>query len=403
MPKISATDSELGRVEALFHFDATHSGHGCLVGIDEAGRGPWAGPVVAAAVSFPPELDPGLLRLLDDSKKLTPVKREKLADQIMEHAFAYGIGQASPQEIDRLDIEKATFLAMKRALLDSALLPDRLLVDGHRDPGLGVPTECIVKGDGASACIAAASILAKTARDRQMTILGGEEDLWGFAKHKGYGTKFHQHALAVFGVTEHHRKTFKPVARCLDNASPSETFLGIHRSLNRVEDVADLEDLERAVDRQITFLQTSELWLLREKVSERRKDLSKQSGGRNLREKGSKYEEVVDRFLVQRGYNILERNYHGARGEIDLIARDGETLVFIEVKMRRGGDYGSGIEAIDPRKMNRVATTALEYLSLLDREENCRFDVVTVEKEELGSVHIEHYPNAFTPGEDFLL
>ena len=390
-------------MESLFQFDADHSDHGCLVGIDEAGRGPWAGPVVAAAVSFPPEMDPGLLRLLDDSKKLTAVKREKLADQIINAALAYGVGQASPREIDQLDIEKATFLAMKRALIDSALVPDKILVDGHRDPGLGLPTECVVKGDGQSACIAAASILAKTTRDRQMENLDAEDDRWGFAKHKGYGTKYHQNTLAVFGVTEHHRKTFKPVARCLEVRGPSTTFESLYGALSRGVDLEDIEPIQQEIDRQIAFLTTSEIWLLRERFEEARKRIAKKEKQGNNRRTGTQFESVIQRFLSERGYKILERNYHGRAGEIDLIARDGETLVFVEVKMRGSGDFGSGLESIDSRKRNRMAATALEYLSLLEREEECRFDVVTIQKQKTGTIHIEHYPNAFTPGEDFLL
>ncbi len=393
----------MSRVASLFQFDAEHARHGCLVGIDEAGRGPWAGPVVAAAVCFPPELDPGLLCLLDDSKKLTPIRREKLAHQIEDCALAAGIGQASPREIDKLNIEKATFLAMKRALIDSGIVPDRLLVDGHRDPGLGLPTECVVKGDGLSASIAAASILAKTSRDRQMEILGGDRDPWGFARHKGYGTQLHQQTLSVFGVSEYHRKTFKPVARCLDVIGPSETFQKISDRVYGCTDSEELESIVPLVDRAISHLATSEIWLLREHLDQKGKALSKSRPRRNLRKRGADFEGVVDKFLSQRGYKILERNYHGGQGEIDLIARDGETLVFVEVKMRNGSEFGTGLEAIDSRKKTRMVATALDYLSHLEREEDCRFDVVAVDKKDSGTIDVEHFPNAFTPGEDFLL
>ena len=393
----------IDRVSSLFQFDREHARHGCLVGIDEAGRGPWAGPVVAAAVCLPPDLDLGPLRLLDDSKKLTPARREKLAAQIQAQALAYGIGQASPREIERLDIEKASFLAMKRALIDLGIIPDRLLIDGHRDPVLGLPTECIVKGDSLSASIAAASILAKTSRDRQMEILGGARDPWGFGRHKGYGTQFHQHALAVYGVSEHHRKTFKPVARCLEVSGPSEDFRKIMGAVHECTDREELNSLFLAVDRAISHLATSECWLLREEIERKAKSLSKPARRKNLRKKGADFEKVVDQFLTSRGYNILERNYHGGQGEIDLIARDGETLVFIEVKMRNSSHFGEGFDAVDARKRNRIVRTALDYLSHLDREEDCRFDIVSISRKEAGRIEVEHLPNAFTPGEDFWL
>jgi len=390
------------RIESLFRFDSENAGHGCLVGIDEAGRGPWAGPVVAAAVCFPPEIDYAPLCLLDDSKNLTPARREKLAKQIGRHALAIGVGQASPREIDQLDIEKATFLAMKRALIDLGIFPDRLLVDGHRDPGLGLPTRCVVKGDGKSAAVAAASIIAKTSRDRQMEILGGDRDPWGFGRHKGYGTVLHSHTLAVYGVSEHHRKTFKPVAKCLEVPGPSNFFLGIADRVRGCKEGEELELVSLDVDCAISHLRTSEAWLLREQIEWRRMGLSKSAKGTNLRKKGGEYEGIVDDFLAKRGYNILEKNYHGGRGEIDLIARDGDTLVFVEVKMRKGSDFGSGLEAIDIHKRRRMATAALDYLSHLEREENCRFDVVSIERKEAGRIEIDHFPDAFEVGEDFL-
>lgn len=388
------------RVEELFRFDREASAGGCLVGIDEAGRGPWAGPVVAAAVCFPPEADLGLLRLLNDSKKLTPSRRETLAEQIERTALAFGIGSASPSEIDRLDIEKATFLAMQRALLDSGLLPDRIVVDGSRDPGLGLPTRCVVKGDSLSAAIAAASILAKTTRDRLMENLGGEEDPWGFSQHKGYGTAYHQHALAVYGVSEHHRKTFKPVARSLEVAGPSEEFLKLRRRIRCVWDEEDLQAAVEAMNRSISHLGSSEAWLLREELAGRTKEIAKAPKASNRRSMGSAFEDHVADFLAKRGYKILERNYHASRGEIDLIARDGDSLVFVEVKMRRGTDYGSGLEAVDSRKRERMTSAALEYLSHLDHEEDCRFDVVVVTAPGDGTASIDHYTHAFAPGED---
>lgn len=189
-------------------------GFSLLCGIDEAGRGPLAGPVVAAAVILPPDalqICPAL-SALNDSKKLTEKKREALFEPVQAVALGYGIGQASPQEIDQINILQATFLAMRRALdeleKNFSLAPDLVLVDGNRDPHLGCPTRTVIKGDGTNACIAAASILAKVTRDRQMVQLGLAYPQYDFAKHKGYPTKLHYERLAEFGPCPEHRRSF---------------------------------------------------------------------------------------------------------------------------------------------------------------------------------------------------
>lgn len=181
------------------------AGYETVCGVDEAGRGPLAGPVCAAAVILPRGLDiPGL----NDSKKLTAKRREALYDIITEQALAYGIAFASEQEIDEINILQATFLAMRRAVEQLGVQPELALVDGNRDPGLGIPTRTIVKGDGLSASIAAASILAKVTRDRWMEVLDAKYPQYGFAVHKGYGTKRHYEALREYGPCGIHRQTF---------------------------------------------------------------------------------------------------------------------------------------------------------------------------------------------------
>ena len=173
--------------------------------MDEAGRGPLAGPVCAAAVMLPPGLElPGL----NDSKKLSEKKRDALYDQIRASAIAYGIAFASVEEIDSLNILGATFLAMRRAVEQLGQTPRLVLVDGNRDPGLPFETECVVKGDGKCADIAAASILAKVTRDRYMLEQAGRFPQYGFEKHKGYGTAAHYAALREFGPSEIHRPSF---------------------------------------------------------------------------------------------------------------------------------------------------------------------------------------------------
>ncbi|MEN8196093.1 MAG: ribonuclease HII [Pseudomonadota bacterium] len=188
---------------------------GQVAGIDEAGRGPWAGPVVAAAVILdPPRMPAELIAGLDDSKKLRKSVRELLYDHIMASA-AHGVGQASVEEIDEMNILQAAMLAMRRAFANLPQAPQYAIVDGNRDPGLGVPTRCLVGGDASSLSIAAASILAKVTRDRIMEGLAREFPGYGWKKNAGYGTKQHQQGLAENGVTPHHRRTFAPIAKLI--------------------------------------------------------------------------------------------------------------------------------------------------------------------------------------------
>lgn len=176
-----------------------------ICGVDEAGRGPLAGPVCAAAVILPPHLRiPGLT----DSKKLTDKKRRELFPIIQEQAVAYGIGFASEKEIDEINILQATFLAMERALSGLDVKPDLVLIDGNREKDFGLPVKTVVKGDSLSANIAAASILAKVSRDDVMLQMEPRYPGYGFAIHKGYGTKAHYEALRAQGPCPIHRMTF---------------------------------------------------------------------------------------------------------------------------------------------------------------------------------------------------
>ena len=180
-------------------------GFTAVCGIDEAGRGPLAGPVVAAAVILPEDIQlPGV----NDSKKITEKKREILFDFVKEHALAYGIGEASETEIDEINILQATFLAMRRAVEALQIPADYALVDGNRIQGLPVPAETVIGGDGKVLSIAAASILAKVTRDRYMRDMAAQYPEYGFEKHKGYGTKAHYAAIEQYGSCPLHRKTF---------------------------------------------------------------------------------------------------------------------------------------------------------------------------------------------------
>ena len=176
-----------------------------ICGVDEAGRGPLAGPVCAAAVILPKGLEiPGLT----DSKKLTDKKRRELFPVIQEQAIAYGIGFASEQEIDEINILQATFLAMQRALDQLNVKPDLALIDGNREKDFGLPVMTVIKGDSRSANIAAASILAKVSRDNYMDEIAKQYPEYGFEVHKGYGTKAHYDALRAHGHCPAHRLSF---------------------------------------------------------------------------------------------------------------------------------------------------------------------------------------------------
>ena len=176
-----------------------------ICGVDEAGRGPLAGPVCAAAVILPKHLQiPGLT----DSKKLSDKKRRELFPIIQQQAIAYGIGLASEAEIDEINILQATFLAMRRALDQLSIRPEIALIDGNRETDFGLPVKTVVKGDSLSANIAAASILAKVTRDNILVELASQYPEYGFEIHKGYGTKAHYEALRTYGPCPIHRKSF---------------------------------------------------------------------------------------------------------------------------------------------------------------------------------------------------
>ena len=190
------------------------SAHGGLVaGVDEAGRGPWAGPVVAAAVILHPARIPGGI---NDSKKLSPARRDALYDVILDHAIASGVGIATVEEIDEINILAATMLAMQRAVSLLSPAPTLVLIDGNRAPALPCAVQTVVGGDATSLSIAAASIIAKVTRDRVMAELSRQYPGYGWEKNAGYGTAAHQQCLAERGLTPHHRKSFAPIKALLE-------------------------------------------------------------------------------------------------------------------------------------------------------------------------------------------
>jgi ribonuclease HII len=184
-------------------------------GVDEAGRGPWAGPVTAAAVILDPARP---IAGLTDSKKLSEAARDRLAPEIRDRALAWSIAEASPEEIDRLNIREATFLAMTRAVASLSAKPAAILIDGNALPkSLPAPARAIIKGDLTEPAISAASILAKTYRDAQMKAFCAQHPGYGFSQHKGYGTAAHSEALARLGPCAIHRRSFAPVRVLLED------------------------------------------------------------------------------------------------------------------------------------------------------------------------------------------
>ena len=190
----------------LFEYDsAVRTEYPVICGVDEAGRGPLAGDVYAAAVVLDDET---LIDYLNDSKKISESRRGKLYDEIIDRAKAYCIATATVEEIDRLNILEATMLAMKRAVEGLGIKPDMAMVDGNRLPELDCPAQCVIKGDATSASIAAASVLAKVSRDRYMRDIAEKYPQYGFEQHKGYGTALHCEMLRKYGPSEVHRRTF---------------------------------------------------------------------------------------------------------------------------------------------------------------------------------------------------
>lgn len=198
-------EEEIQRVQAMNDFDNMYRINGVICGVDEAGRGPLAGPVYAAAVILKPDT---IIKGINDSKKLTEKRREVLFDEICEKAVAYNIYSVDEKRIDEINILNATYEAMSGAVAGLNVKPDFALIDGNRIRGMKIPCETVVKGDAKSASIAAASILAKVSRDRFMCEMAKKYPEYGFQQHKGYGTKAHNKAILEYGACEIHRMTF---------------------------------------------------------------------------------------------------------------------------------------------------------------------------------------------------
>ncbi len=308
-----------------------------LCGVDEAGRGPLAGDVYAAACILPEHYE---LPELNDSKQLSEKKRDKLFDEITRQAVGYAVATASVEEIERLDIRRATMLAMSRAVRALALQPEYVIVDGNFVPDWGnaFRSEYVIGGDGKSDCIAAASILAKVSRDRYMKELAKQYPEYAFEQHKGYGTALHYRRIEKYGVLPIHRQSFLKKKLSDWGTMPPQTlgFLG---------------------------------------------------------------ERYAAEYLIRKGYEILDRNYAVKSGEIDIVARKGNVVSFAEVKSRRtfSPDYLPK-DAVTKAKQARLVSAAKEYIREKELDAAFRFDVIEVVGVE-GKIYVNLIEDAFSPAE----
>ncbi len=318
-----------------YELAAWQEGFDPVCGLDEAGRGPLAGGVFAAAVILPPDFD---TRGLDDSKKLREAQRETQYARICAGALAWAVAAASPAEIDRINILEASLLAMRRALAALPLRPAFLLVDGNTVRGFDLPARAVIGGDGASASIAAASILAKVERDRYMCEMAERYPAYRFEQHKGYPTKLHYDLLELHGPC--------PLHRC--------SFLRKHAGVLAARELIPAGAGVGSFGEE-AFLHNGE---------------SVPPGGFG--------EEAAARYLEQKGYAILARNYRVRGGELDIVARDGPVLVFVEVKQRRDADFAPAADAVDAFKRKRLLRAAQGYLDEHRETAPARVDVIEV-------------------------
>ena len=305
-----------------FETECRRSGYRVIAGIDEAGRGALAGPVVASAVVLPGDMSQEHIGLIDDSKKLTAGQREHAFDVIRNYASAHGVGVVPADRIDQLGIVPATKLAMRDAIRAIRWRIDFLLIDAVTNIGIATPSKSIIRGDSISLSIAAASIVAKVTRDRIMTDdLEAQHPGYGFAQHKGYGTAAHMEALQNLGPCAVHRRRFKPVAQLI--ADKSWTALAATSASN---------------------------------IASRGKMNLPDGLGLNV-------EEAAANHLRKLGYKIIDRNYKTRHGEVDIIAKVGSEWVFVEVKGRNSTKFGRPVEALTPAKLHRIENVALAYLA----------------------------------------
>lgn len=332
--KYEKHQQELARLEEILTYERGlwEAGYDLVAGIDEVGRGPLAGPVVAAAVILPKECK---IEGVNDSKKLSAKKREELYDIILEKAVSYGIGVVSNERIDEINILQATYEAMREALSQLKPKADYILADAVTIPMVSTPQRGIVKGDAKSMSIGAASIVAKVYRDRMMEAYEEVYPGYGFASNKGYGAAEHIEGIRKQGITPIHRKTF------VKNFLP--------------------QDGDTAAD------------------------------------KGHRGEVLAAKQMEKMGYEILERNFHALKGEIDIIAKKDNVIVFTEVKYRKNEKMGTPAEAVNHWKQQHIIRAAKAYIAqkcLMEMGYDFRFDVAEVLTSD-GKTYFRYTEDAF--------
>ncbi len=334
--KLARLEAEADRVRKMHTFEqdilSDYLTGGYVCGVDEAGRGPLAGPVAAGAVIMPPDREiPGI----NDSKKLSPKARDELYNRIVSEAVSWAVVMVGPETVDEKNILQATYEAMREAVLSLDPAPEAVAADAVRIPGLHLPQMPVVKGDAKCYSIAAASILAKVTRDRYMEEMDALYPAYGFAGNKGYGSADHIEALKKYGPCPIHRSSF--IGHFIDPGTVSAV--------------------------------------------------------RSTHDIGAEYEEKASEYLKEKGFSILRRNYRTPLGEIDIIAGDPEgCLVFVEVKHRRSMRFGCAAEAVNRAKKEALTRTALCYLKEngIDPGAKMRFDVIASDRGK-----ISHIVNAF--------
>lgn len=311
-----------GRTIPDFEFETElhRQGYGYVAGLDEVGRGCLAGPAAAGAVILPRNPSQEVFALARDSKQLSAAQREEAYEVITGSALSYAVGWATPAEIDKIGIAAGVRRAMRRALAKLNPPATYLLIDAIPLPSSDLPQKSIIRGDSKSLSIAAASIVAKVERDRYMVSLAKRYQSYGFEAHKGYGTRRHLDSIAELGPCHAHRMSFAPVRREAHRIQPQSPG---------------------AIGR----------WA----------------------------ESFTAAALEERGMRIVGRNFGTRFGEVDLIAADGETLCFVEVRARKSSAFGAASETVTASKARRVIAASQEYLQQNARWRDWRIDVATVE------------------------
>ena len=350
-----------------------------IAGVDEAGRGPLAGPVVAAAVILPPDtLIPGL----NDSKALSEKRRAELFEIIHNTALAIGVGKASPKEIDKYNIRNATHHAMCEALASLNISPNRILIDGNALPGSPFPEQAVIGGDRKSLSIAAASVIAKVTRDRLMIDYHAQYPAYGFAHHKGYGSADHLAALQKHGPCPIHRQSFRGVFE----ARSSEDFKIFAEGIRAAMNLDQLQAIGKTIASASKHIPQDDVHALRMLFRKQRT---------RLQQSGPKGEQLAEKFIEQKGYKIRARGFRALGGEIDLIAEKNNVLIFVEVKTATTPHFGQPETRVTPAKQAQIIKIAKAYLRQHPDHAAPQFDVIAVD---LTQPHpaIRHYENAFT-------